>query len=107
MDDLCCCIHHDVHTQIENVRKGPPLPLDRFLEGFEGFCKTAGVALEGLQKQAEAAEARFAELATFLGEDPAKCTPEELFGLFVQFASEFGRVGACMCLGGGGEVSRG
>jgi hypothetical protein len=49
-------------------------------------------ALDELDRHAAIVEKEFSESVAFFGEDPAKCSPEEFFSLFLAFGGEFARV---------------
>lgn len=46
-----------------------------------------------MDRHAAIVEKEFSESVAFFGEDPAKCSPEEFFSLFLAFGGEFARVG--------------
>jgi survival motor neuron protein len=64
-------------------------PGDQFVERMSQFLFVAKEDFKAIQKDIQQVEADFKSLADWFGEDPAKKTPEELFGTVNEFVTQY------------------
>ncbi|ORX83965.1 FH2-domain-containing protein [Anaeromyces robustus] len=85
----------DVETALNKIEKAkelkkeePPFP-DKFPTMIQDFYKEAKEHYDKLNKQLDDVEQNYKDLCSQFGEDPSKMSPEEFFGIFKNFWSQF------------------
>jgi len=85
----------DVENALNKIEKAkelkkeePPFP-DKFPEMIQDFYKEAKERYDKLNKQLDEVEKNYNEVCSQFGEDPAKMSPEEFFGIFKNFWNQF------------------
>jgi hypothetical protein len=85
----------DVENALNKIEKSkdlkkeePPFP-DKFPEMIQDFYKEAKERYDKLNKQLDEVEKNYNDLCSSYGEDPTKMSPEEFFGIFKNFWSQF------------------